>query len=217
MQQRSSEAEEDQQRAEQQAMAAVAELRQLQLQQQSVDNRQQANIFTAAPGMCFISCPLHAPALSRHAPLRDDLGFPHAAVSGVLRGCNNVLPTDAGVEHQLEAEKNRNAVLMAALSSAKTERDAALMEAAAARQQQLGLAGERQIVMTESFLRQHAVQMSMQQSCGESKRQTHVNCLHTTRRRAVCQQQCPIAKRGVAKWASICGKVGGVLGGCPRA
>ncbi len=57
VQQRASEAEEDQQRAEQQALAAVAELRQLQLQHQQTwqpaDDSQQPSNLSAAPGPCL--------------------------------------------------------------------------------------------------------------------------------------------------------------------
>ena len=57
VQQRASEAEEDQQRAEQQALAAVAELRQLQLQHQQIwqptDDSQQPSNLSAAPGPFF--------------------------------------------------------------------------------------------------------------------------------------------------------------------
>ena len=59
VQQRAAEAEEDQQRAEQQALAAVAELRQLQLQHQQTwqppDDSQQPSNLLAAPGPCLLS------------------------------------------------------------------------------------------------------------------------------------------------------------------
>jgi hypothetical protein len=47
-----------------------------------------------------------------------------------------------GLQQQLEAELSRNAVLVAALSSAKAERDAAQLEAASARQRAQQTAGQ---------------------------------------------------------------------------
>lgn len=116
-QQRIADAEEDQQRAEQQAAALQEEVEQLRSQLASshpaegADAEGRGTTFEAAKS-CFQTC-----------FLCNGMLWP-------LNCCSHAGPV---LHQQLEAERGRNAVLLAALSSAKAEREAARMEAASAR------------------------------------------------------------------------------------